>query len=140
MHARAGVVWNTLAAIGSNFDLDGFYNLRRLSWPSDFKGTTLDELAAQQFYGRGSREAFHDLFSCSDGVASDGNEWASLKSLNIAHKHFREIKETGMLGIFPFHLQDSVVQVSECLRAQGTDLSIPLPWHASVDYKTSFWS
>ena len=112
---HAGVIWHTLAAIGSNYDSDGFYNLRRLSWPSSFEGTTVGDLAAQNFFGCGSHETFRDLFSCSDGTTSDGAAWAAMKNLNIAHKYFREIKETGMLGIFPFHLKDSIIQVLICL-------------------------
>ena len=103
----ADTVWHTLAAIGSNFDSDGFYNLRRLSWPSSFAGTSMEDLAAADFFQRGSREAFCELFS------SGGKCWATMKTLNIAHKYFREIKETGVLGIFPFGLQANIIQVRD---------------------------
>ena len=103
----AGEVWHTLAAIGSNFDSDGFYNLRRLSWPSSFTGTAVEDLAAENFFQRGSKEAFHELFSAG------GKNWATMKALSIAHKYFREIKETGVLGIFPFGLRGNDIQVSD---------------------------
>ena len=124
----ADTVWHTLAAIGSNFDGDGFYNLRRLSWPSSFAGTTMEHLAAADFFHCGSREAFHELFS------SGGKSWATMKTLNIAHKYFREIKETGVLGIFPFGLQANIIQVSgpqdRCI------LTILCPCRLAVEYQS----
>lgn len=67
----------------------------------------MEDLAAENFFQRGSREAFHELFS------SGGKNWATMKTLNTAHKYFREIKETGVLGIFPFGLRGNDIQVSD---------------------------
>lgn len=102
-----GSVWHTLAAIGSNFDQDGYYNLRRLSWPETFVGSSLEDLQEHDFFGRGSPEAYHELFR------QGGKTWATLKNLNIAHKYFKEIKGTGVLGIFPFGLKSNDIKVSQ---------------------------
>ena len=96
IHDCAGSVWHTLIAFGSNFDTEGFYSYRRLSWPSTFWGTSVQDLADADFYQCGSREAYSDLFR------AEGKAWATLRDLAAAHAHFKEIKETGVLGIFPF--------------------------------------
>ena len=95
-----------MAAIGSNFDQDGFYNLRRLAWPESFTGSRVQDLVDQGFYGRGSLRACEELFK------EGGKQWATLKNLKQAHKLFKEIKTTGVLGIFPFGQESTAIQVS----------------------------
>lgn len=63
------------------------------------------ELAAKDFFGHGSIEAYEHLFR------TDGKTWATLKTLNIAHKYFKEIKDTGVLAIFPFGLEANAIKV-----------------------------
>lgn len=58
----AGSTWHTLLAFGSNFDNEGLYSFRRMSWPASFAGTSLQQLADADFYQCGSKEAFQDMF------------------------------------------------------------------------------
>ena len=94
-----------MLAFGSNFDTEGLYSFRKLSWPAGFIGTSLQQLADLDFYQCGSQEAFQDMFR------TEGKPWASLKDLTAAHSYFKEIKGTGVLGIFPFGNQANTLQV-----------------------------
>lgn len=94
-----------MLAFGSNFDTEGLYSFRKLSWPATFTGTSLLQLAEEDFFQCGSKEAFQDMFR------TEGKPWASLKDLAAAHSYFEEIKKTGVLGIFPFGLQANALQV-----------------------------
>ena len=58
----AGSIWHTLLAFGSNFDNEGLYSFRRLSWPASFHSTSFQQLADADFYQCGSKEAFQDMF------------------------------------------------------------------------------
>lgn len=105
MSIAAGGIWHTLLAVGDNFDYDGFYNFRGLSWPASFTGTTLQDLVDNNFHGCGSLEAYQDMFKTS------GKSWATLRDLAAAHAHFKEIKGTGVLGIFPFGQESNTLKV-----------------------------
>ena len=45
-------------------------------------------------------------------LCSAGKPWASLKDLAAAHAYFKEIKDTGVLAIFPFGQQANTLKVS----------------------------
>lgn len=112
--APDGSIWHTLLAFGANFDYDGLYNFRGLSWPATFTGTSLQSLADADFHHCGSLDAYKDMFR------TGGKTWATLKDLAAAHAHFKEIKGTGVLGIFPFG------QESTTLKAEVLDDDIKL--------------
>ena len=95
-----------MLAFGSNFDTEGLYSFRKLCWPASFTGTSLLQLADEEFFQCGSKEAFQDMFR------TEGKPWACLKDLAAAHSYFKEIKGTGVLGIFPFGQQANTLQVS----------------------------
>ena len=94
-----------MLAFGANFDYDGLYNFRGLSWPASFTGTSLQSLADAEFYHCGSLDAYKDMFKTS------GKTWATLRDLAAAHVHFGEIKGTGVLGIFPFGQESTTLKV-----------------------------
>jgi len=63
-------------------------------------------LTDADFFQCGSLEAYKDLFR------TGGKSWATLRDLAAAHGHFREIKGTGVLGIFPFGQESNTLKVS----------------------------
>ena len=109
----AGTIWHTLLAFGANFDYDGLYNFRGLSWPASFMGTSLQSLADAQFYHCGSLDAYKDLFR------TGGKTWATLRDIAAAHAHFKEIKGTGVLGIFPFGQESTTLKVPAVVQANS---------------------
>lgn len=117
MPAAAGRIWHTLLAFGANFDYDGLYNFRGLSWPATFTGTSLQSLADAEFYRCGSLDAYKDVFR------TGGKTWATLRDLTAAHTCFREIKGTGVLGIFPFGQESTTLKVPAVMQAS------PCPVH-----------
>ena len=102
--SSAGTIWHTLLAFGDNFDHEGLYSFRRLAWPATFSGT-VEDLIESGFFQCGSEEAYRDMFR------ADGKSWATLRDLSAAHGHFKEIKETGVLGIFPFGQGSNTLKV-----------------------------
>ncbi|KAL0027478.1 hypothetical protein WJX77_004246 [Trebouxia sp. C0004] len=117
--APDGSIWHTLLAFGANFDYDGLYNFRGLSWPASFTGTSLQSLADADFYHCGSLDAYKDLFR------TGGKTWATVRDLTAAHAHFREIKGTGVLGIFPFGQESTTLKaevLEDNIKLQGIGL------------------
>ena len=114
--AAAGSIWHTLLAFGANFDYDGLYNFRGLSWPATFTGTSLQSLADAEFYCCGSLDAYKDMFR------TGGKTWATLRDLTAAHAHFKEIKGTGVLGIFPFGHESTTLKVPTVVQAKFISL------------------
>ena len=103
----AGLIWHTILAIGDNFDRDGWYSYRRLAWPANFTGNFQD-YAAENYFMCGSQEVCQDLFSTTPG----GKNWATMKDFSMAHKYFEEIKDTGVLAIFPFGREENNIKAS----------------------------
>ncbi|KAL0050238.1 hypothetical protein WJX82_007023 [Trebouxia sp. C0006] len=117
--APNGSIWHTLLAFGANFDYDGLYNFRGLSWPATFTGTSLQSLADAEFYRCGSLDAYKDMFR------TGGKTWATLRDLTAAHAHFKEIKGTGVLGIFPFGHESTTLKaevLEHDIKLQGIGL------------------
>ena len=125
----AGRVWNTLLAFGENFDRDGWYSYRKLAWPVEFTGT-FQEYQASNFFGCGSEEVCRDLFKNVPG----GKGWATLKDFAAAHSLFKEITETGVLGIFPFGQQQNDIRVCTILPDSRTAL---MPGHLHLSHLKS---
>ncbi len=122
-----------MLAFGANFDYDGLYNFRGLSWPATFTGTSLQSLTEADFYHCGSLDAYKDMFR------TGGKTWATLRDLAAAHAHFREIKGTGVLGIFPFGQESTTLKVpavdscpvhNKCRHAMRTaGVDVKLRWY-----------
>ncbi|KAL3135852.1 hypothetical protein ABBQ32_007409 [Trebouxia sp. C0010 RCD-2024] len=136
-----GSIWHTLLAFGSNLDNEGLYSFRRLSWPASFQGTSLQHLADVDFYQCGSTEAYQDMFR------TDGKPWASLRDLAAAHAYFKEIKNTGVLAIFPFGLQANTLKVhveDADIKLQGCSLKDLLEkYFVSPEFKllpSDYWA
>lgn len=113
MSTAAGSIWHTLLAFGANFDYDGLYNFRGLSWPATFTGTSLQSLVDADFYHCGSLDAYKDMFR------TGGKTWATLRDLAAAHADFREIKGTGVLAIFPFGQESTTLKVPTAVQANS---------------------
>lgn len=94
---HAGVMWYTIVGFGSNFDLSGALEYVAISWPSTCSGHDWREVAAQDKFLTNAPDAAANLFR-SDG----GKCWAPLANMREANKYFKEIQDTGVLGIFPF--------------------------------------
>lgn len=93
---HAGVVWHTIVGFGSNFDLSGLLEYVA-SWPSTCSSHDWREIANHDSFLTNAPDAAANLFR-SDG----GKCWAPLADMREANRYFKEIKDTGVLGLFPF--------------------------------------
>lgn len=98
----AGVVWWTIVGFGSNFDMSGALEYVAISWPksalsNDRTSNDWTQIAAHADFLANDERAAQQLFRTNGGEC-----WAPLEDMKEATKYFAEIKETGVLGLFPF--------------------------------------
>lgn len=114
----AGVVWCTILGFGSNFDVSGLLEYVGISWPESASSDDWTQVAAHESFQANHADAAKYVFRSKGGRC-----WGPLQDMKEANKYFKEIKETGVLGLFPFNqpLQGKpqpALQVTDCCHRQ----------------------
>lgn len=83
---------------GSNFDLGETMDFVVVTWPSDLKCNTWEELEGNASF-LGDQKGCQRLFRNPRNV---GKRWAPLKDLQTAYRYLDKIEDHGVLALFPW--------------------------------------